>query len=296
MSQLSYIARIVRSEPTSWLHTELEIRQVGSSAVHGLECRALLLNPFGVRYVLDAQTVSDIPVGGVRTLMFGDWTDQIGVLMEVRYADDKARCIDFLKFDWRDMPAEVGATCAAVIHEVDAAYLSFVESRWFDYLPAEALAPVIRHFRYGTVLVLGKDSGEGLKRLNVISELLGNKGFEPVLLKQMDDIRGQSLEEKLLSVALLSRFVVVDDSEPSGHIAELVLLTRSRVLTAILRLGGHGGTFMQADYDVDFGHFVRSFTYQINSLDGCIDEVVNWADQVALDRAAAYQRLYPWRK
>ncbi len=203
--------------------------------------------------------------------------------------------IEFYVFDWHRKRALPDVRNIPKLFVIPCCYSDFIKSRWFEFLSPELLAPVMSHFRHGTVLVLGKDSGAGLKRLKIISAKLEESGYTPVLLKEIGELSSQSNEEKMLCVALLSRFVVIDDTEPSGHIAELTLLSRNRIVSAILRRTGHGGTYMQIDYDVDFSGFMRSWNYGERNLQEIVKEVVKWANETVDARAKKFKKLYPWR-
>jgi len=174
-------------------------------------------------------------------------------------------------------------------------YIEFIEDRYLELLSNENIKWVISHYKNKNVLVIGNDSGEGLKNMQEISRELKKQGFEPILLRDKEDIKGQNLEEKVMTYALMSFFVVADDSIPSGHIAELSLLIRNRIITAVLRKKGIGSTYVINDYDVDFGNYVKAWAYELPNLEKIIPKIIDWADNVFLKRKLYMKKRYPWQ-
>ena len=68
-----------------------------------------------------------------------------------------------------------------------------------------------------TVLVLGGYSTAGTERLNAICQCLIDLGYEPFLVKDVPDIFGTDLQQKVVILGGLARFVIIDDSSPSGR-------------------------------------------------------------------------------
>src|SRR5208283_2499166 len=65
------------------------------------------------------------------------------------------------------------------------------------------------------VLVLGKDTGEGMERLRFIAAKLEELGYYPVIIKDQPDKLGESVIQKVMRHALSSKFVLVENTEPS---------------------------------------------------------------------------------
>jgi hypothetical protein len=151
----------------------------------------------------------------------------------------------------------------------------------------------VRGSRDRAVLILGQDSTE-LHKLRAIQLWLYKRGFDPILVRDLPDIREQTVEEKVELLATMCRFVVCEDSTPSGHIDELAILRATRITTALVRQQGRGGTWMQADYPADF-RFMRSFTYT-DTVTECLEEVTAWASEATEHRSKTLARLYPWRR
>lgn len=72
-----------------------------------------------------------------------------------------------------------------------------------------------------SVLILGKDTGDHLKQLQLIATTLEFDGYHVYVIKQEQDRLGESVLQKVLRYALSSRFVLVENTDPSGHLYEL---------------------------------------------------------------------------
>jgi len=112
------------------------------------------------------------------------------------------------------------------------------------------------------VLVLGKDSDkEGRSRIERISSVLRSKGYEPIKLRELPEIKHLSLEDKMIRFGGLCRFVVAEDSRPSGHIDEIRLCASCQYITATVREAGTASTWMQAHYPQQY-NFMNRFCYK----------------------------------
>ena len=103
-----------------------------------------------------------------------------------------------------------------------------------------------------------------------------------------------SNEEKVRVWTLVSRFVVMLDRSPSGHIAEYMMLREQRAILALLRERGCGSTYMIGDDTLRDLNFVKVFEFEHTPF-GVLDAVIDWAEKFALDRSSAYGKAYPWR-
>lgn len=111
------------------------------------------------------------------------------------------------------------------------------------------------------VLVLGDFADEGRKRLCEIKRVLRVAGYEPFQADDIEDIPRQDIRTKILTLATVCRFVVMDDSSRGGHIAELPIVEQAKTPLVMLRLSGSfssmmtkgysGTTAYEADYTVE---------------------------------------------
>lgn len=72
-----------------------------------------------------------------------------------------------------------------------------------------------------SVLVLGKDVGPALDRLKRIASKLEELGYYAYVIKEQPDKAGESVIQKVLRYALSSKFVLIENTEPSGHLYEI---------------------------------------------------------------------------
>lgn len=147
------------------------------------------------------------------------------------------------------------------------------------------------------ILVLGPDSGTYLERLREIQKAISLLGYNSILIRDEKEYGHETVEQKLLRIAMSTRFIIVEDSIAAGQIDELSILARSRAIVAILREHGRGGTWMQSDYDLDFP--VQYFGYSVdipNDLYRSVTRAVDWADSKLRNRRQLLDSRYPWRK
>ena len=93
------------------------------------------------------------------------------------------------------------------------------------------------------VLVLGSFS-EGSMRLNQIRSSLAARGYHAIRLDDVVDHLDHSLTQKFMAIASVARFLVFDDSEPSGHLVELPQAVQANWVTVVLRRAGHHSSYM----------------------------------------------------
>ncbi len=153
----------------------------------------------------------------------------------------------------------------------------------------------IKPIKDKTVLILGEDT-KHIDSLRIIQHRLQKKGYRPIIAKDLSDLEIQSVEEKMNMLASISKFVVCENSYPSGHIDELKICAMNRFVTAILQEEGKGATWMQSDYMIDLT-FVKVFTYpEISHIHLTIDKAVKWAESKLKERKKYFNDLYQWRK
>ena len=121
-------------------------------------------------------------------------------------------------------------------------------------------------------------------------------GLTGLILDEYPDIEEQFLAEKMVTYAAISRFVIVDDSFPSGHINELEICHERKFVTAVLRLGGRATTAMQSNIS-DEVSFIREFGYvDDEALKSAVFEAAKWANEEVEERAKTLNRKYSdWR-
>lgn len=143
------------------------------------------------------------------------------------------------------------------------------------------------------VLLLGSYDHEGERRLAAIARTLREIGYEPILIKDVPDFEQYDLSQKLIAISALSRFVVIDDSFPSGHLTEAQICRDNRWVTILLRAGGIGASWMTAGWSHS-SKVILEKEYNPDNPREAISESVQWAEAKLAEMKDNY-KLYPWR-
>ena len=145
-----------------------------------------------------------------------------------------------------------------------------------------------------SVLVLGKDTGSALETLKRIAAKLESLGYYSYIIKEMPDRLGEGVIQKVLRYALSSKFVIIENSEPSGHLYEIPHVTKlAECVTGVLQEAGHGATWMFEDAYAKHKHW-RKFTYGTGDVEAATENVAHWCEEF-LKEYAEYQKTHlPW--
>lgn len=147
-----------------------------------------------------------------------------------------------------------------------------------------------------SVLILGKDTGEGLELLKRIQSHLDGLGFYTYIIKEQPDIIGESVMQKVLRFGLSSRFVIIENSEPTGHLYEFPHITKFAELTSIvLQRQGEGSTWMFEDLYHKINN-IKKFEYNNDSLEEQINSGITWARDYAKSFGDYQKQKLPWLK
>ena len=155
------------------------------------------------------------------------------------------------------------------------------------------------------VLVLGKDSDpEGIAQLDRIMSVLTVYQYVPVKLKDLPEITFLSPEDKMTRIGGQCRFIIAEDSRPSGHIDELRLCAECQYITATVREAGTAATWMQAHYPLQYS-FMNRFCYcdkkkgsvkdslcksVSESIETATERAINWAERRIKIQEAYFSR------
>ena len=147
-----------------------------------------------------------------------------------------------------------------------------------------------------SVLILGKDTGEGLKLLKRIQNHLDNLGFYAYIIIEQSDIIGESIMQKVLRFGLSSRFVIIENSEPAGQLYEFSQIVKSAELTSIvLQREGEGATWMFEDLYHKI-NYIRKFEYTNENLENQIELGITWAREYIKSFGDYQKQKLPWLK
>jgi hypothetical protein len=147
-----------------------------------------------------------------------------------------------------------------------------------------------------SILILGKDTGDGLVLLKRIQTHLDNLGFYTYIIKEQPDIIGESVMQKVLRFGLSSRFVIIENSEPTGHLYEFPHITKFAELTSIvLQRQGQGSTWMFEDLYHKLKS-IKKFEYANNNLEEQINNGIAWAREYLKSFGEYQKQKLPWLK
>lgn len=147
-----------------------------------------------------------------------------------------------------------------------------------------------------SVLVLGKDTGPALDRLKRIASKLQELGYYTYIIKEQPDKAGESIIQKVMRYALSSKFVVIENTEASGHLYEIPHVAKSaECVTVVLQEEGKGATWMFEDAYAKNKHW-HKISYKDFELERAVELGAEWAEKFRAD-FADYQKLtLPWLK
>lgn len=147
-----------------------------------------------------------------------------------------------------------------------------------------------------SVLVLGKDTGEALETLKRIAAKLQELGYYTYIIKEQPDKLGEGIVQKVMRYALSSKFVVIENTEPSGHLYEFPHVAKAaECVTVVLQEEGRGATWMFEDAYAKHPHWHR-FTYKSDALEAAVEEGARWAEAFVKGFAAYQAAHLPWLK
>ncbi len=151
----------------------------------------------------------------------------------------------------------------------------------------------LKTFKEHTVLLLG-DFKHGRERLEAIRAALDRAGYSAVLLDEIPENPDYDLRQKFQAVASVCRFLVFEDSTPSGEISEMVLADALHSIRIVLREGEEKSTFMTQGMGLT-SKVHREWSYDANNLDATVTDAVAWAESLVTDLAGERRGMYPWR-
>lgn len=149
-------------------------------------------------------------------------------------------------------------------------------------------------FKKRHVLVLGDFSDEGRRRIAAIKVALGRRGYYPFTLDEIEEFSEYDLKHKLIAVASVCRFVVIDDSSRAGQSAEIPVIDTLRILAIVLRLRGSESTFVNRPLEAT-SRVIKEAEYDEESLDQAVGETTRWAEALVKELGERFAGAYPWR-
>jgi hypothetical protein len=147
-----------------------------------------------------------------------------------------------------------------------------------------------------SVLILGKDTGASLQRLKRIALKLQQLGYYTYIIKEQPDRAGESIVQKVMRYALSSKFVLIENSEPSGHLYEIPHIAKAaECITVVLQESGKGATWMFEDAYAKHNHW-HKLIYDDRDLERAVEEAASWAEKFVAEFAKYQTTHLPWLK
>ena len=145
-----------------------------------------------------------------------------------------------------------------------------------------------------SVLLLGKDTGPGLARLTEMQRTLEGLGYHVYIVKEQPDKFGESVIQKVLRFALAAKFVLVENTEPSGHLYEIPHVAKlAECVTVFLQETGRGATWMFEDAYLKHRHW-HKIEYLNGTLLQATRDAAKWAEGFVATFTADQKRALPW--
>jgi len=146
-----------------------------------------------------------------------------------------------------------------------------------------------------TVLILGKDTDDSYNTLKNIEQHFKEKGYYTIIIKDTPDKPGESVIQKVLRHASVSKFIVIENTEPSGHLYEVPHVVKdAEAITAVIQENGKGATWMFEEL-YNKMTTIKKFVYEDN-----INAVLNEAEIWAVERFEEFKKYQeeniPWFK
>jgi hypothetical protein len=155
-----------------------------------------------------------------------------------------------------------------------------------DYLTA---------FKQRTVLCLGDFGVDGRSRLEAVQSALRDLGYDPIRLDELPEFPEYNLVQKAVAVGSVAKFIVVEDSSPSGHLVEFNLVQDNNWIAIVLREEGRRSTWMTAGAQ-EYSTVLRERTYLPGRVAEVLREEVQWAEKRVQELGPVIEELYPWRR
>jgi len=158
-----------------------------------------------------------------------------------------------------------------------------------------SVSEYIESFKEKGVLVLGDyDDGNGFTRLQGISRVLTDLGYDPLLIKDIPDHPHQDLTQKVVAIGSIARFVMVEDSSKSGHLFEVPLCKQNNWVTVLLRCHGSAGSWMTAGASHQ-SKVILEQSYDPKAPKKSLIAATKWAEGKLIELKTKFDGTYPWR-
>jgi hypothetical protein len=119
-------------------------------------------------------------------------------------------------------------------------------------------------------------------------------GYEPLLIKEVPDSHHHDLRQKVIAVGSIARFIVIDDSHPSGHLTELEVCRINSWITLVMREEGRHSSWMAAGISHS-SNVILEKEYEAAFPQEALQQGIQWAENKVQEIKDKYEKTYPWR-
>jgi len=149
-------------------------------------------------------------------------------------------------------------------------------------------------FRKKSVLLLGAYDTAGMAHLRTLSRGLTELGYKPILVADVPDFEHYDLAQKVVAIGSLCRFVVIDDSVPSGHLNEVEICRMNRWVMVLLRAHGRAASAMTLGAGIA-STVIRELAYDPDNPLSALQEATTWAERRLAELENQLRDAYPFR-
>lgn len=145
-----------------------------------------------------------------------------------------------------------------------------------------------------SIMVLGSYDGKHEQELEEVKAELSRQGYDVNTALDLPSRGSKSLEQNIATYMLLSRFSIVVDRDPSGHISEYEIARRQRNVLARLVPEDSGSTFMIGGEEGVNSRNIKAFEFKYSPTE-VLQDAIQWAENLIEERRETYEDYYPWR-
>ena len=147
-----------------------------------------------------------------------------------------------------------------------------------------------------SILILGKDTEPHLKKLKDISEITETLGYNSIIIKEKEDILGETVKQKVLRYGMNSKFLIIENTETSGHLYELPHFEITQKIIVVLQEEDKGSTWMFEELYFTL-RTVKRFRYKDEeSFKNSIKDGIKWAEDTFSKLCEYQMQEVPWLK
>ena len=116
------------------------------------------------------------------------------------------------------------------------------------------------------------------------------------IIKEQPDLLGESVMQKVLRYALSSRLVIIENTEPSGHLYEFPHIVKmAEMPTVVLQQKDKGATWMFEDLYQRMAN-IKKIEYTNDNMEEQVDAGIKWAFDYLTQFGIYQKNTIPWLK